>query len=143
MNDQGGYVLVLSLFMMVLLSMIGLAALMTGTTDIDIAGNDKFHLMAFYEAESGLNIAAEIIQQLNGYDSAADVVDSEGYFDDNGTIRIHDLDFLQEPREVGSNVVWDKQAQNEWIEARTRGVAGHGSIKLLAAGSQPDIEVGG
>ena len=40
-GNEKGAVLVLSIFMLALLSMIGMASMMSSTTETDIAGNDK------------------------------------------------------------------------------------------------------
>ena len=71
-EDEQGMVLVLAMFMLALLSMIGIASMMTSTTETDISANEKFHKLAFYQAESGLTVGTEIIELLGGYDSVDD-----------------------------------------------------------------------
>ena len=51
-NDKGS-ALVLALLMLVLLTLMGIAATTTSTIEVQMAGNEKFHEMAFYAAESG------------------------------------------------------------------------------------------
>jgi hypothetical protein len=60
MENEKGMVLVLAIFMLALLSMIGLSSMMTSTTDITIAGNEKFSKIVYYQAESGLTIGGEV-----------------------------------------------------------------------------------
>lgn len=60
MKNEKGMVLVLAIFMLALLSMIGLSSMMTSTTDITIAGNEKFSKIVYYQAESGLTIGGEV-----------------------------------------------------------------------------------
>ena len=114
-TDEKGMVLVLSIFMLALLSMIGVAAMMTGTTEIDISANEKFHKIAFYQAESGLTIGTELIELMGGYDSVFD----NSYFDDNETIKVLDGSFLFETKDVptGSGV-WEKDNQTDWVNLR-------------------------
>lgn len=118
-TNEKGVVLALSIFMLALLSMIGMAAMMSGTTEIDIAGNEKFHQDAFFQADSGLTISTEVIEVLDGYDSFRDYVDSGDYFDDNQTIKINDLSALFENRDIKTEAGkfgkgnWDKDNQTE------------------------------
>jgi hypothetical protein len=66
MKNEKGMVLVLAIFMLALLSMIGLSSMMTSTTDITIAGNEKFSKIVYYQAESGLTVGGEVAR-LNYY----------------------------------------------------------------------------
>ncbi len=66
MKNEKGMVLVLAIFMLALLSMIGLSSMMTSTTDINIAGNEKFSKTVYYQSESGLTLAGEMIEQQAG-----------------------------------------------------------------------------
>jgi hypothetical protein len=60
MKNEKGMVLVLAIFMLALLSMIGLSSMMTSTTDITIAGNERSSKTVYYQAESGLTIGGEV-----------------------------------------------------------------------------------
>ena len=111
-NNEKGVVLVISMFMLALLTMTGIASMMTSTIDIDIAANEKFHRLAFFQAESGLTVAAEVVERLGGYDS----VETGTFFDDNDTIMISDGEFLFEPKDVRiSTGEWDKDNQTDVI----------------------------
>jgi hypothetical protein len=52
-NDRGS-ALIVALLCLVLLTLIGIGATNTTTTDIQIAKNEKFHKVAFYHADSGV-----------------------------------------------------------------------------------------
>lgn len=107
--------LVLAIFMLSLLSMIGMAAMMTSTTEIDISANEKFHKIAFYQAEAGLTIGTEIIEFLGGYDEVAD----NTFMDGNNTIRVIDGDFLFEAKDVPQGTgIWDKDNQTDYVRYR-------------------------
>lgn len=58
---EHGSVLVVALLILVLLTLIGISA--TTNTDIEtlIAGNEKFHKIAFYNADSGIFPAAKLV----------------------------------------------------------------------------------
>ena len=51
-NDRGSALLV-ALLILVLLTLMGISAITTSSIEVQMAGNDKFHEMAFYAAESG------------------------------------------------------------------------------------------
>ena len=51
-NDRGS-ALVVALLILVLLTLMGISATTTSTIEVQMAGNEKFHEMAFYAAESG------------------------------------------------------------------------------------------
>ncbi len=137
-ENERGMVLVLAMFMLALLSMIGIAAMMTSTTEIDISANEKFHKLAFYQAESGLTVGAEIIELLGGYDSLED-----NYFvDDNNTIKVVDGSFLFEEKDiVESTGDWDKDNQTDNICIKDSSSTANPSFPLIDSGSTPDIQV--
>lgn len=57
MKNEQGFTLLVFLSLLLMLTMIGIAAVMTSTTDVDIAGNDLRTINAFYAAEAGLEKA--------------------------------------------------------------------------------------
>ena len=54
LNEQQGTVLVISMLVMAVLAVMGLAFLMTARTEDTIASNYRNHTAAFYAAEAGL-----------------------------------------------------------------------------------------
>jgi len=60
-NDEG-FVLVVTLLIMVVLSIIGIAMNRNTTIELQIAGNDKVHKQSFTEADGGTEFAAEILE---------------------------------------------------------------------------------
>jgi len=139
--NENGMVLVVAIFMLALLTMIGMAAMMSSTTEEDIAGNEKFHQMAFYQAESAITIGDELIEVLSGYDTFQDYVDVDNFFDSNKTIKVNDLSALFENRDIKkqsgrfSSGTWDKDNQTEDSISL---VAGSGTID-----DTPDYELVG
>ena len=60
-NNENGMVLVLAMFMMALLSMIGVASMMTSTTDIEIATGEQQYVETFYRTQASHTIAGELL----------------------------------------------------------------------------------
>ncbi len=61
LKNEEGFTLLIFLSLLLMLTMIGIAAVMTSTTDVNIAGNDLKSINTFYAAEAGLEKAiAEI-----------------------------------------------------------------------------------
>jgi hypothetical protein len=104
-SNQRGMILVLAMFMLTLLSMIGVASMMTTTTDIEIATGERQHVESFYRAQSAHTIAGELLQ-ITRYDRellAGDTIDPDGEHVDFNDIddyafafRVIDQDFRQE-----------------------------------------------
>ncbi|MBU1564061.1 MAG: pilus assembly PilX N-terminal domain-containing protein [Proteobacteria bacterium] len=58
-NDKGA-VLVIALMLLAIMTLLGVAALNTTTTEIKISGNDKVYKQAFYNAEAGISYAVQV-----------------------------------------------------------------------------------
>lgn len=63
MNNEGGFVLVGALLILVLLIVIGIAATTSTFMEIQIAGSDRIHKETFYAADGGTQVASELIEQ--------------------------------------------------------------------------------
>ena len=57
-NNEEGNVLVVSLFVLILLTIIGIAATDNTSVELKISANDKFHKLAFYAAEAARSYVA-------------------------------------------------------------------------------------
>jgi hypothetical protein len=62
LKNEEGFTLLIFLSLLVMLTMIGIAAVMTSTTDVDIAGNDLKSISALYAAEAGVEKAVSEIR---------------------------------------------------------------------------------
>lgn len=62
MNNQKGYILILTLLMLVALTVAGLGAMMLASSDIREAGVEKFHEVTFQTAVTGLNELSALMQ---------------------------------------------------------------------------------
>ncbi len=85
-HDEFGHILPISLMILVVLSLLGAAAIVTSTTDVEIASNEKQYHMAFYTADGGSDIAPRIIRDtisLNDEPNyGADVTVRSGFIDE-------------------------------------------------------------
>jgi Tfp pilus assembly protein PilX len=61
-QDQSGHILPIALMILVVLSLLGAAAIITSTTDLEIASNEKQYQMAFYTADGGADMTPRIIR---------------------------------------------------------------------------------
>jgi len=76
-NNQKGSALVVSLLILILLSFIGIAGVMTSSRDMDISLNQKERNNAFYTAEAGLELAMGLAKnngQIMANDSLSDLI---------------------------------------------------------------------
>jgi len=115
-NEQG-FVLVLALFMLTICTMIGMAAMSTSTTELDIAGNERVHKETFYQAEASSAAVAEVLLSKDAYGTWSD---GEKFADLglNGYIQINDGSFLLEGKDVNPAYgdTWKKDYQNDTVE---------------------------
>jgi len=71
-NNEKGSTLIISVLILVLLTVIGIAATNTSTIEVLISGNDKVHKMAFHEADGGTEVGIELVEQniyMAGFDN--------------------------------------------------------------------------
>jgi type IV pilus assembly protein PilX len=66
LKNEKGSVLVISMLILVLLTLIGKAAVTTSTIETEIAGNERFHKRTFYATEAGLGHAMASLQKQFG-----------------------------------------------------------------------------
>jgi Tfp pilus assembly protein PilX len=59
-NEQGS-VMVIALLVLIVLTLVGIGANRTTTTDIQIAANEKFHKVAFFNADAGVYATPKLI----------------------------------------------------------------------------------
>lgn len=104
-KNEDGFVLVAALLTLILLVMVGISATTTTTIEIQIAGNEKAYNMAFFQADGGDEVGAELLEHniacANGF---ADVDGTDERIigdatDDLLNTRIATLDFWYNARE--------------------------------------------
>jgi len=74
-NNEQGFVLIVSLLMLMVLMVIGIAASNTTTIELGISGNDKLSKQVFYQAEGAVAEAFRIIAN----DSSSNLEDTTLY----------------------------------------------------------------
>ncbi len=62
-KNEDGSALIFAILILALLTLIGISATTTSTIEVQIAGNDKFHKMAFYGADSGVYTIPKVISK--------------------------------------------------------------------------------
>lgn len=62
-HNEDGFVLIVALFVLILLTIIGISATNTSVIDIQISQNDKAYKIAFYNADSGVYATPKLISQ--------------------------------------------------------------------------------
>ncbi len=62
-NDENGSVIVVALFLMVIVSIIGVSATNISTVEVQIASNDHFYRIAFFNADSGPYAVPKLISR--------------------------------------------------------------------------------
>jgi len=63
MENAQGYILVVTLLIMAILSLIGIAGMNTSIFEMQIAGNQWNAKQTFYHADGGLSIGSEVLEQ--------------------------------------------------------------------------------
>ncbi len=58
-NNENGFVLVIALIMLAIVTVIGIAATRTSETELQISGNEKLHKLSFYAAEAARGYVAD------------------------------------------------------------------------------------
>jgi len=65
LNDQSGVALVIALMMLIVLTLIGLASVLTSSYEMRLSGNKRGSTDAFYSADSGIQVVLSNIQNFN------------------------------------------------------------------------------
>lgn len=63
-NESGSVTIVLAILILVIVTLVGLSAMDTTTVELQIAGNDQRHRIAFYNADSGVYGTPKIISRI-------------------------------------------------------------------------------
>lgn len=58
-NNENGFVIVIALIMLAIVTVIGIAATRTSETELQISGNEKLHKLSFYAAEAARGYVAD------------------------------------------------------------------------------------
>lgn len=83
LRSEEGSALIVALLVLVLLTLVGIGANNTTSTDMQIAANQKFHKMAFYHADAGVYATPKLISE--AIDGGANPAGSSFTYLDSGT----------------------------------------------------------
>jgi len=83
LENEKGSVMVVALMVLVILTIIGIGANRTTTTDIQIAANQKFHKVAFYNADAGVYATPKLVS--SAIDTGANPTGTGFTYVDTGT----------------------------------------------------------
>jgi Tfp pilus assembly protein PilX len=64
LNRNDGSVVVVALIMLALLSIIGIAATNTSTTEVKISANEQLYRIVFYGADAGLEVGRQVLNDI-------------------------------------------------------------------------------
>ncbi|MBI4640355.1 MAG: pilus assembly PilX N-terminal domain-containing protein, partial [Candidatus Tectomicrobia bacterium] len=85
LREERGNVLVMCLMLMVVFTMLGMAAIFTASTEVRIAANGRAGTQAFYAAEAGLAHAKAVLRT-RGFNVALKGSDGKPNTSDDGTL---------------------------------------------------------
>jgi hypothetical protein len=112
-SNQHGSVINVALLILILIFLIGIGLNKISTTDVKIASNMKTDMTTFYEADTGLDAAAEMIEQnlacITGFSDTPNATDGLPTGEEiiGGYFYVKNLDFGRNPREDASIPVID------------------------------------
>jgi hypothetical protein len=136
--NQDGFILVLGMAMLVVLTLIGLSAIRTSVTDIKIAGNERKIAQEFYVADSTWQIG---MLWLNQQATVPDIVNSTKLGTDSDT-QFETKDYYKIIRNFGDG---DDGSTNEDFSDASRDGSFMGTsfwYKLLIDDGQKAVEFG-
>lgn len=142
LNNETGSLMVITVVLLMLLTVMGLAITTTTSIELQIAANDRIHKTTFYAADGATDVASELLEQnlgcMGGFaavpgESYADIVNSEGLSaeeQDNNTIRVFNLTFWQNrnattPSDANRDVVFPATAETDPSIPHTNVTAGY------------------
>ncbi len=64
-KNQQGFTLVLTMVFLVILSLIGITAILSSQTDVQVAGNERWATDSFYQSESGAEITTRLLEDMS------------------------------------------------------------------------------
>ena len=113
LGNEKGSVLVVGMLIMVLLTVIGIAATTTTSIEVNIAGNNRWYQVAFYAAEGGTETGIELVEQnieVAGFDD-----NGEGEFE-LGDVRGTNLEFYMNPVPDPANLTPDAYFPGNYLD---------------------------
>ena len=129
-NNEEGSALIISVLILLLLTVIGIAATNTSTIEVLISGNDKVHKMAFHEADGGTEVGIELVEQ-NIYMAGFSAADLASLGDINAT-----------SASLYLNTASGMPSDNNRDAYFPRNYGGNGPHTNLRVGGNPELSTG-
>lgn len=87
MKNQDGYIIIVAVMMLALISLLGITAMKQTMAELQIVGNHNIHQRCFWHAESGAVVGVSKLPELLITDSQVElpIVDWEGYLENLGS----------------------------------------------------------
>jgi len=102
LGNETGSLMVITVVLLMLLTIMGLAITTTTSIELQIAGNDRLHKTAFYAADGATDVASELLEQNLGCMTMGGFTATNGSYADiignnsSTSIRVLDTDFWQD-----------------------------------------------
>lgn len=103
LKDEGGAALILAITVLIVLTVIGVAALNTSSLQVKMIHNVRLYNTAFYRADGSLNVAVPVVEEilyLRGFSAAP------FNFEGSANVVVNDIDFHDEAVVVDSDGVY-------------------------------------
>lgn len=114
-KNEEGFVLVISMVVLIVLTLIGIVAMNNSNTERMISGNDKIHKETFYQADGGTEMAQHVVfhnLMCRDADGFADP-DNDGVALLNGSVRVYNLLFAEDDSATAADV--SDSVGNRWF----------------------------
>lgn len=107
-DNDGGFVLVVALLMLLILVIIGTGALNTSNFDLRIAGNEKVHKQTFYNADAGTELASRLVEENiscpEGFEATVDT-DADGNDDAAAIVSAAAIAGMTDAQALANNII--------------------------------------
>ncbi|PXF60360.1 MAG: hypothetical protein C4B58_00555 [Deltaproteobacteria bacterium] len=121
LRDKDGSALVIALMILVILTLIGIAATNTSIIEMQIAGNEKAYKEAFYKADAGVSYVVATYPSVSSYPISVDI-DNDG----NDDFKV----------DKGPSGIIDFGPPKE-IEIQSDSLGGPGNVSIIAGVRYP------
>jgi hypothetical protein len=118
LRSEEGSIMIVALMILVILTMIGIMATTTSEIEIQIAGNEKFHKIAFHHADSGIYSTPKIIS--TSFDDGAEATESGfAYLGTGGTFYREIMGF--DPHDTARDIRFTLDGRNVDVDVNRIG----------------------
>ena len=125
LRDENGSVLVVAMLVLLILTLIGIAAINTSTIEVRIAGNEVAYKSSFYDSDAGISWAVASLDQWSiSYLAVGDVISTGGGYP-------FQLTYLGEIPPLG------KKPMD--IEVQSDTLGGQGNVSIVAGIRLPTL----